>query len=43
MRVRWQLGVEDPAVGVGDELVALEQRRGRVGVLAWREEEEDVV
>lgn len=41
--VRWGLGVEDPAVGVGDEFVALQEGRGRVGEGVGREEEEDVV
>jgi hypothetical protein len=36
-------GVEGPAVGVGDELVALEGGGGRWGGRVWGEEEEDVV
>ena len=40
-RVGWGFGVENPAVGVGDEFVALLESFGRC-VLGWKEEE-DVV
>lgn len=43
MRVCRGLGVENPTVGVGDELVALEEGGGRVGLFVWWKKEEYVV
>jgi len=41
--VGWRVGVEDPAVGIGVESVALKEGGGCVGEIVGGEEEEDVV
>lgn len=39
----WHLGIEDPAIGVGYKLVALEERGWGRSRGVWGEEEKDIV